>query len=35
MSFLNFLKVLIGNQTNEWFGCSRWTDTFEPMNVFC
>ena len=31
----NFLKVLIGIQTNEYFGCLRGTDTFRPMNVFC
>ena len=35
LRFLNFLKMLIGNETNEYFGCLPRTDTFEPMNVFC
>ena len=35
LRFLNFLKMLIGNETNEYFGCLPRTDTFEPMNIFC
>ena len=35
LRFLNFLKMLIGNETNEYFGCLPRTDPFEPMNVFC
>ena len=33
-SYLNFLKVLIGIQANEYFGCLRRTDTFRPTNIF-